>query len=612
MIRKNNRLLAVNSLTMLSIFFLVVSGCSYNPKDKKYFVEVGAEVGIDFVHKSGSTGDYFLFETMGSGVAFFDFDRDGWQDIYLVNGFDLGRWKNVYNPVNNAADDNQGFWVTEDYIPPMRFDGRVDSSVYDLIQELPVKHVNSLYKNNKAEFFNVTETVGGGDQGYGMGVTSGDYNNDGFVDLYITNFGKNSLFLNASGVSLSEVAESKGVDDSHWSSSAAFFDAENDGDLDLYVVNYLDVGLKNNRICGQAVSAKSKSNYRLLFIPRDKRTYCSPRRYNGAPDILYINSGDGYFENRTREHGVFSAYGKGLGVSIADFDRDGDSDIFVANDGMRNFYYRNSFEGKFVEEALEVGLAYNKEGQPEAGMGIAAADYDYDFDIDLLVTNFSRETNTLYENMGDAIFMDRSRDLGLHEDTWLPLGFGTFFFDADNDTDLDLFFANGHVLDRITMQDSTLTYEQANQVFLKEGVRFIDRTKDSGMLHSNLGVSRGAAAGDFDNDGDLDLLVNDIDGPAKLYRNLTKNKHWLMVELVGTKSNRDGIGTELRIVCDGEIQTRWHLGGGSYLSVGDPRIHFGLGNCSKVENLEVKWPSGINQNLLDIEADQVVRVVENN
>tara|TARA_B100000902_G_scaffold365608_1_gene386694 strand:+ start:238 stop:2031 length:1794 start_codon:yes stop_codon:yes gene_type:complete len=597
---------------MLSIFFLVVSGCSYNPKDKKYFVEVGAEVGIDFVHKSGSTGDYFLFETMGSGVAFFDFDRDGWQDIYLVNGFDLGRWKNVYNPVNNAADDNQGFWVTEDYIPPMRFDGRVDSSVYDLIQELPVKHVNSLYKNNKAEFFNVTETVGGGDQGYGMGVTSGDYNNDGFVDLYITNFGKNSLFLNASGVSLSEVAESKGVDDSHWSSSAAFFDAENDGDLDLYVVNYLDVGLKNNRICGQAVSAKSKSNYRLLFIPRDKRTYCSPRRYNGAPDILYINSGDGYFENRTREHGVFSAYGKGLGVSIADFDRDGDSDIFVANDGMRNFYYRNSFEGKFVEEALEVGLAYNKEGQPEAGMGIAAADYDYDFDIDLLVTNFSRETNTLYENMGDAIFMDRSRDLGLHEDTWLPLGFGTFFFDADNDTDLDLFFANGHVLDRITMQDSTLTYEQANQVFLKEGVRFIDRTKDSGMLHSNLGVSRGAAAGDFDNDGDLDLLVNDIDGPAKLYRNLTKNKHWLMVELVGTKSNRDGIGTELRIVCDGEIQTRWHLGGGSYLSVGDPRIHFGLGNCSKVENLEVKWPSGINQNLLDIEADQVVRVVENN
>lgn len=612
MIRKNNRLLAVNPLIMLSIFFLVVSGCSYNPKDKKYFVEVGAEVGIDFVHKSGSTGDYFLFETMGSGVAFLDFDRDGWQDIYLVNGFDLGRWKNVYNPVNNAADDNQGFWVTEDYIPPMRFDGRVDSSVYDLIQELPVKHVNSLYKNNKAEFFNVTETVGGGDQGYGMGVTSGDYNNDGFVDLYVTNFGKNSLFLNASGVSLSEVAESKGVDDSHWSSSAAFFDAENDGDLDLYVVNYLDVGLKNNRICGQAVSAKSKSDYRLLFIPRDKRTYCSPRRYNGAPDILYINSGDGYFENGTREHGVYSAYGKGLGVSIADFDRDGDSDIFVANDGMRNFYYRNSSEGKFVEEALEVGLAYNKEGQPEAGMGIAAADYDYDFDIDLLVTNFSRETNTLYENMGDAIFMDRSRDLGLHEDTWLPLGFGTFFFDADNDTDLDLFFANGHVLDRITMQDSTLTYEQANQIFLKEGVRFIDRTKNSGMLHSNLGVSRGAAAGDFDNDGDLDLLVNDIDGPAKLYRNLTENKHWLMVELVGTKSNRDGIGTELRIVCDGEIQTRWHLGGGSYLSVGDPRIHFGLGNCSKVENLEVKWPSGINQNLLDIEADQVVRVVENN
>ena len=612
MIRKNNWVFADNLLIMLSIFFLLVSGCSDDSRNEKYFVEIGAEVGIDFIHQSGSKGDYFLFETMGSGVAFFDFDRDGWQDIYLVNGFDLSKWKNVYNPVNKAADDNQGFWVTEDYIPPMRFDGRVDSSIYDLMQELPIESRNSLYKNEKAEFFNVTKTVGGGDAGYGMGVTSGDYNNDGFTDLYITNFGKNSLFHNTSGDSFSEVGELTGVDDGHWSSSAAFFDAENDGDLDLYVVNYLDVGLKNNRICGQAVSAKSNADYRLLFIPRDRRTYCSPRRYNGAPDVLYINDGAGKFEDRTRNQGVFSAYGKGLGVSIADFDRDGDSDIFVANDGMRNFYYRNASEGIFVEEALEVGLAYNSEGQPEAGMGIAAADYDYDFDIDLLVTNFSRETNTLYENTGNARFLDRSRDLGLHEDTWLPLGFGTFFFDADNDTDLDLFFANGHVLDRITMQDSALTYEQANQIFFKEGNRYIDRTQEIGMMNSNLGVSRGAAAGDFDNDGDLDLLVNDIDGPAKLYRNLTENKHWVMVELVGTKSNIDGIGAELRLTCGGEVQTRWHLGGGSYLSAGDSRIHFGLGYCSELESLEVKWPSGGNQVLTDVKVDHVVRIIENN
>ncbi|MEE3233998.1 MAG: CRTAC1 family protein, partial [Candidatus Latescibacterota bacterium] len=356
---------------------------------------------------------------------------------------------------------------------------------------------------------------------------------------------------------------------------------------------------------------KSKSDNRLLFSPGEKRTSCSPRRYNGAPDVLYITDGAGGFEDRTRDRGVFSAYGKGLGVLVADFDRDGDSDVFVANDGMRNFFYRNTADGKFIEEALEVGLAYNGEGQPEAGMGIAAADYDYDMDVDLLVTNFSRETNTLYENIGDARFLDRSRNLGLHEGTWLPLGFGTFFFDADNDTDLDLFFANGHVLDRIAMQDSTLTYEQANQIFFKEGDRYTDRTQDSGMMHPNLGVSRGAAAGDFDNDGDLDLLVNDIDGPAKLYRNLTKNNHWLMLELVGTKSNRDGIGTELRLKCGEQIQTRWHLGGGSYLSVGDPRIHFGLGDCSNLESLEIKWPSGSNQILTGIKADQLVRIVEN-
>ena len=597
---------------IVPIILFSFSSCTYDSKDEKYFVEIGAEVGIDFVHHSGSKGDYFLFETMGSGVAFFDFDRDGWQDIYLVNGFDLSKWEDLYSPINKAAEEDIGFWVTEDYIPPMRFDGRVDSSVYDLIQELPIEHENNLFKNEKVKFLNVTEAVGGGDPGYGMGVTSGDFDNDGFSDLYITNFGKNSLFHNISGNRFAEVAELVGVDDSHWSSSAAFFDAENDGDLDLYVVNYLDVGLKNNRICGQAVSSKSNSDYRLLFIPRKKRTYCSPRRYNGAPDVLYINNGAGVFEDRTREQGLFSAYGKGLGVSIADYDGDGDSDIFVANDGMRNFYYRNVTEGTFIEEALEVGLAYNGEGQPEAGMGVAAADYDYDMDIDLLVTNFSRETNTLYENIGDAQFLDRSRNLGLHEGTWLPLGFGTFFFDVDNDADLDLFFANGHVLDRIALQDSILTYEQANQVFIKEGDRYTDITKKSGMLNSHLGVSRGAAPGDFDNDGDLDLLVSDIDGTAKLYRNLSENNHWLMLELVGTESNRDGIGTELILKCGEQIQTRWHLGGGSYLSVGDPRIHFGLGDCSKLESLEIKWPSGSNQILTSIKVDQVLRIVENN
>ncbi|MEE3233364.1 MAG: VCBS repeat-containing protein, partial [Candidatus Latescibacterota bacterium] len=310
MIRINNSFfLAVSLLVIIavSVFSLTVSGCSHGSKDEKYFVDIGAEVGIDFVHQSGSNGDYFLFETMGSGVAFIDFDRDGWQDIYLVNGFDLSKWEGVYNPVNNVAEENQGFWVTEDYIPPMRFDGRVDSSVYDLIQEFPIEHVNTLYKNEKVEFLDVTGTVGGGDHGYGMGVTSGDYNNDGFSDLYITNFGKNSLFYNKDGARFLDVAVSIEVDDGHWGTSAAFFDAENDGDLDLYVANYLDVGLTNNRICGQAVSAKSKSDYRLLFIPREKRTYCSPRRYTGAPDVLYINDGEGGFEDRTRDRGGFSA-----------------------------------------------------------------------------------------------------------------------------------------------------------------------------------------------------------------------------------------------------------------------------------------------------------------
>ena len=595
----------------LSLLFATLSACGRGSDSPSVrFVDATEEVGIHFSHTSGARGDYFLFETMGSGAAFLDYDRDGWLDIYLVDGFDLLSWNGVFSPSNSVAEDEKGHWVKEGYQAPLRFSGRVDSSVFLIEQNLGSALLgNRLLRNQQGNFSDVSDLSGAGDKGYGMGIAVGDYDNDGFADLYVTNYGANALYRNdGNGFFLAET-ERAGVGDPHWGSSSAFFDADNDGDLDLYVTNYLDASPTNNRLCGGAVSAFNSSVGRALLVPRDRRTYCSPRRYNGAPDVLYRNDGEGEFSDVTRSSGVFSVYGKGLGVAAADYDLDGDVDLFIANDGMRNFFYQNE-QSVFVERALEAGLAYNGQGQPEAGMGIAVGDYDYDRDVDLLVTNFSRESNTLYNNEGNGQFSDQSDYAGLQEDTMLPLGFGAFFFDADNDADLDIFIANGHVLDRVDQQDADLTYRQANQLFLFSDSTFYDASSIGGSAFRIKEVSRGAAVGDYDNDGDQDVLVTNGNGPAKLYRNNGDARNWISVELVGSRDNRDAVGASVILECEGVLQTRQRIGGGSYLSTSDARLHFGLGDCTQVDMLEVVWPSGQKQVVFGLSANQFIKVIQ--
>jgi len=598
----------ISFMCFVAPLLLALSACGGD--NDVQFVDVAVEVGVDFHHTSGASGDYFLFETMGAGAAFIDYNGDGWLDVYLVDGFDLSPWRSDFPPVNLVSKDDEGFWVAEDYKPPLRFDGRVDSAAL-LLRQMPADHAtrNRLYQNSEARFSDRSAVAGVDDLGYGMGCAVGDYDNDGHPDLYVANYGANVLYHNEGGERFANMAEYAGVDDVHWSTSAAFFDYDNDGDLDLYVANYLDMSPATNRICGGAVSKGKSPMGPALRIPLAQRTYCAPRRYNGAPDVLYRNEGDGRFSDVSRASGIFSPYGKGLGVAAADFDGDGDQDLYIANDGTRNFLYQNGGDATFAEVALEAGIAYNGDGQAEAGMGVAAADFDTDYDIDLLVTNFSRESNTLYRNEGGAKFVDDSKATALHQVSLQPLGFGAFFFDADNDADQDLFVANGHVLDRIALQDGDLRYEQPNQLLLNNGQGvFSDVSAQMGPAFRLASVSRGAAYGDYDNDGDQDILVSNNNGPSRLYRNDLYAGHWLSVQLVGVRSNRDAVGARIGLVCGGVEQTRYRMGGGSYLAASAGRLHFGLGSCTVVERLEIFWPDGSQQELHNVKVDQFMRI----
>ncbi len=588
------------------IFFLLCCGCGA-PEHSAFFVEVVAEAKLDFRHTSGASGDYFLIETMGAGAALFDYDNDGWLDVYLVDGFDLSPWRERLVPVNLVAGDSAGTWVVKGFRPPLRYDGRVDTSVLALRQDPGLGQTqNRLYQNIDGAFREITSQTGTGDLGYGMGVAVGDYDNDGRADLYVTNYGRNAFYHNQEDGTFAERAQEVGVADPHWSTSAAFFDYDNDGDLDLYVANYLDLTPDTNRLCGGAVASEGAT----LRVPASQRTYCSPRRYNGAPDALFRNEGDEHFSDVAQASGVFSPFGKGLGVAAADFDSDGYPDVYVANDGTRNFLYRNRGNGTFAEAGLVAGAAYNGDGQAEAGMGVAVGDGDADGDADLLVTNFSRESNTLYRNEGTGRFVDATEATGLRAPTLLPLGFGTFFADVDNDADLDLFVANGHVLDRIALQDSELSHAQPNQLFANDGHgTFADVSARSGPAFELSAVSRGAAYGDYDNDGDLDALVTNVDGAARLYRNeLRSEHHWLSLRLVGTRVNRDAVGARVRVFYGGAVQTRQRIGGGTYLSASDSRLHFGLGDCALVERIEITWPDGSVQERRSEPVDQFLVV----
>lgn len=520
------------------------------------FVDVAAEAGLTFRHENGATPEKYMPETMGAGALIFDFDSDGWPDIFLVNG---------------------GSFVDEG----------VAASAH-----------HGLFRNRgDGTFLDVSIGSGIGVSGYGMGACSADYDNDGWPDLYVTSVGANRLYHNDGTGRFVDVTDAAGVGATVWSASCAFADIDNDGYVDLYVTNYVDFAIDNNKRCGAM---------------RDLRTYCHPNVYNGIPDLLYLNRGDGTFGDISQEAGIDRSDGNGLGVVFTDYDNDGWTDIYVANDSVPNFLFRNLGNRQFEETGFWAGVAVNSDGAPQAGMGTDAGDVDGDGFPDLIVTNLDSETHSLYKNLGDGLFSDITFLSGVGEATVPFVGFGTAFLDYDNDTDLDLAVANGDVLDNVGVMRPDKSYRQENLLLANDGTgRFTSVGGFTGSAFSVRTASRGLAVGDLDNDGDLDMLIANIAEAPQLLRNDGGNRrNALLVRTVGSESNRDGIGARVRAVIGERTLTREVRAGSSYLSQSDLRVHFGLGEAERVDRLEIRWPGGATDILNDIEANQILTIVE--
>ena len=504
------------------------------------FTDVAAETGLHFSHEYGGAEAILSLHTMGGGGGWFDYNGDGLLDVYLVNAA----------PVTPDAD--------------------------------PTPLHNRLYRHNAdGTFTDVTAEAGVGDTHYGMGLAAGDYDNDGDPDLFVTNFGPNVLYRNNGDGTFTDVTATAGVDGGAetWSTSCAWVDVDADGLLDLYVANYLDYKVDHGIPCSQ----------------EGIRTVCTPKEFRAVPDVLYHNNGDGTFTDETRARGLWSDMGKGLGVVVRDYDADGDVDIYVANDTTQNLLFRNDGEGRFTEVSLFSGVGFNEDGVPESGMGVAFGDVDGDGDPDLFVTNFQNETNTLYVNMGRSFFIDRTFAAGLGTSSLLYLGFGAGFADVDNDGDLDLFAANGHVAPLIEQIDETAKYAQTNQLWFNDGKgNFTDRASEAGPAFRIARVSRAAAFADYDSDGDTDVLVVNNAGAASLYRNdggaAAGNWFGLDIRLAG--SNRPAVGTRVTVQVGERTIVRCVHVEGSYLAQNDPRVLIGLGAAARPDRVTLDWPGG--------------------
>jgi enediyne biosynthesis protein E4 len=529
------------------------------------FREVAAQVGLNFRHFTGATGEFYMPEIMGSGVALFDFDGDGDLDVYLPQG-------TLVDTTRRPAD-----------------------ALFPLPAGQPRGHRlfrNDLKPGGKLHFVDVTREAGVEGEGYGMGGAVGDYDNDGDLDLYVTNFGPNILYRNNGNGTFTDVTREAGVDDERWSSSAAFLDYDRDGDLDLFVANYIDFTIKGNRKC---------------FAATGERDYCTPSIYRPVPSRLFRNEGAGKFADVTRTAGIGNAFGPGLGVACADFNADGWLDIYVANDGAANLLWINKGDGTFEESALLSGVAYAADGVARAGMGVGCGDFDNDGDEDVLVTNLRREGSTLYRNDGKGLFHDASAELGLAHTSFLSTGFGTGWFDYDHDGRLDLFTANGAVTLLETLKGTPYPFAQRNQLFHNEGEKrkFVEITTAAGPALALLEVGRGAAFGDIDNDGDIDIVVSNNNGPVRLLRNEAgSGNHWLEIRLEGVKDNRSGLGARIAVLRKG-MPALWRRCStdGSYLSASDARVHFGLGQVAALEAVEVYWLSGDREVWRDIKVN---------
>ena len=520
------------------------------------FLDVTEAAGISFEHKNSPTPEKNLVETMGSGCGFVDFDNDGYLDIFLVNG------------------------------------GRTPGSK----QIGPFDH--ALYRNQRDGTFQLATAAAKIEPNkyYGMGVAVGDFDNDGFDDLFITNFnGPDVLYRNNGDGTFTNVAEMAGVaGDGSWSTSATFLDYDNDGLLDLYVVRYVDHTFEKNLYCGA----------------RNIRAYCTPQAYLGVSDLLYRNQGDGTFADISKAAGVALSEGKGLGVSIFDYDQDGYVDIYVANDSVRNFLFYNNQDGSFLDRGLTSGTGWSDQGEPQGSMGTSVGDYDGDGRPDIAVTNFHDEYLALYRNLGDGFFEDVSTQLGVKLISRAFVGFGIGFLDFDNDSDLDLLVANGHVLDNAPIMREGTTYRQRKLLLENAEGRFHD-AKESGEALAAPQVSRGLALGDYDNDGDVDALVANCGGPAVLLRNENGNRSsWLQLKLIGNESNRNAFGARVELRLGAGVVSRQVTASGSYLSSSDHRVHFGLGSHETAVSLTIFWPSGRRTDLKGIRPRQQLVVEE--
>lgn len=534
------------------------------PSHREAFTEVAARTGLKHRHFNGMTGKFYLPEIVGSGAALLDFDNDGDLDIYLVQGAAIGP------AATNAAGPRPGDRLfRNELIGPSSPDG-------------------------KLRFTDVTEASGISATGYGMGVAAGDVNDDGWTDLYVTNLGPNQLLLNNGDGTFRDTTEQSGADDPRWSTSAAFLDYDRDGRLDLFVTNYVNFKVSSHRTCYAKSSALD---------------YCGPDAYDPTPDRLFRNKGGGAFEEVTSAAGVHKAFGAGLGVVTADFNQDGWIDIYVANDGDANQLWINQKDGSFVDEALLAGVALNRMGQAEAGMGVDAGDFDGDGDIDLFMTHLGDETNTLYVNQGGGFFEDRTIETALHTPSLPFTGFGTGWFDYDNDGWLDLLALNGAVavVEDLARKGDPYPLHQTNQLFRNIGGKsFRETTEAGGAVFRLSEVSRGAAFGDIDNDGDADVLLTNNSGPVRLLvNNLNGAKHWIGLRLFGGGPKRDVIGTRVEVLRPG-APPLWRRvrTDGSYCSSNDPRVLVGLGSVDGPVGVRVHWPWGVSEEWAPMAVDR--------
>jgi tetratricopeptide (TPR) repeat protein len=552
----------------LSLAFVCTPQTSpiHNSSHRAHYIEDGDRAGLRFHFRNSPTSRKYLIETMGGGVAIFDYDNDGWQDIFLVNGASLK--------------------------DPQRDDEPVDKS--------PPEFWNRLFRNNRdGTFSDVTERSGLKGSGYGMGVSAGDFDNDGFADLLVTTYGGAVLYRNNGDGTFTDVTGQSGIRTKGWTTGAAFLDYNNDGCLDLFVSRYLEWNFATGGMfCG--------------YQKPGGRAYCHPDEFKPVSNYLFRGNCKGGFSDESEASHIAASKGKGLGVALADFDGDGFPDIYVANDSYPQFLFRNNGDGTFTETGTKAGVAYNEDGHTFSGMGVAISDIDNDGVPDIVTTALPYEYYALFRGCRGFSFDYDSIRSGLAQLTRPLGGWGVQIFDFDNDGRKELFLANSHVMDNIELTQAHLRYAEPPLLLRYVGGKFTDISTDSGPIFHDRWVARGAAFGDLDNDGDIDVVVSDYNGPVHLLRNEGGNRnHWIALDLRGTKSNRDAIGAKVMLATDdGKVQYAAVSTAGSYLSANDRRVFFGLGSQTSIRTLHVRWPSGIEQTVERPAVNQFLRIVE--